>query len=224
MDRFFIAVARLNSLLFLVLLISGLIGMGVLWHTSRDSARPTVFLKAGPHAQVKEFRFDRVDQITGTAIQLVHLTTERENGDMASGRNPTDLVNLLVVLGDGRSRWLFNSNAQHILRVKQLRAEHAESTEPTRALLLEYVKADSNQDGVLSRADARQLVVMSVDGTQQTLVLADVAQVLSVDMLGADIVTVLYQQAGAVRHARFSLQQMKVQSDQQLAPIPANAT
>ena len=220
MERFFVGVARLNSVLLLLLLVGGLAGLFLVWSDSRGSSRPTVTVQEGPNAQTKEFTFNQVEQVQGSAIQLVQLVTDRERGKIASGGYRYDSVNLLFVHDDGKSHWLFQSNAQRILRVKQLRAKNADDTVPTRAIYLEYVNSDSDQDGVLSEADVRQLAVTAVDGSQLKLVLQNVGQVLSVDMLGADTLTVLYQKATTVRQARFSLQQMMLQSDVQIAELP----
>lgn len=220
MDRFFIAVARLNSVLFLVLLVGALVSAVLLWQGTRSDSTPTMKAQAKPDGAVKEFSFGRVEHITGTAIQLVFLTTDKERGYIASGGRRHDNVNLLFVHGDGSSHWFFPRNTQQIVRVQQLRADHASDTDPTQALLLDYIKTDSNNDGQLPQADLHQLVVVSVDGTHVTPLQNNVGQVLSVDMIGADLVSVLYQQAGAVRQARFSLQQMTLQSDHAVAQLP----
>lgn len=222
MERFFIGLARLNSVLFFLLLLGGIVGLMLLWSDSRVSSRPAIVVQDGAHGQAKTFRFDHVEQVQGSATQLIQLVTDRERGALASGGYRHDLVNLLVVPGDGKSHWLFQSNAQRILQVKQLRVDRRDET-PTRAIYLEYVNSDSNHDGVLSEADVSQLVVIAVDGSQVTPVLSDVEQVLSVDMLDTDTLTVLYQQKAAVRQARFSLQQMAVQSDEQMATLPSQA-
>lgn len=225
MERLFRTIAKINSILLLLVLLGGgiLIG-GAIWSSNQWRSRGTIEVPTGePTTKTKVLlHLDRVQNITGANAQMILLSAEEKSGTFASGGYGIETRNVLFLTGsDKKARWLFPKQSNLILSTEQLREEPKELRDkPTRALYFEYVTVDTNSDGKLSSQDLSSIGLSSPDGLGFAEVLTGVTRVLSHELLDSQQLSVVYQSGNTVRHAIFSVLTMKKDKDQEVISLP----
>lgn len=233
MEKFFTVISRINQILFLLVLIA----VGVLVGASfmdlvgpHPRAPVRVVATDGPGSRPEVFTYGDLEKIHGSATLMLRLRSEKpgKSGFSSGGGYSREDRNVLFLTpANEAGRWLFKDHRQIIARLVQLGwpARTAQADATTQVLLVEYVDADSNGDGVLSEADSRRVALLPPDGTGMTQILSGIDHILSYDLTDAQHLSVLYQTGKAgtqIRHLRYSLAQMKAQSDQALAEVPGH--
>jgi hypothetical protein len=227
MDKFFTIINRINQILFLLVLL-GIAGL-IVWIFStqatynRRGAVKAVETQSGTARPVL-LKFGAVDGVRGTDALMVRLSSEAgSGGKFSSGAYTREVRNVLFLTHtDSAGHWLFKDHHNLIDSVDQLvcNAGKPHDEAPTCAVYLEYIAADSNHDGELNAEDDSTVAVSRPDGTGLTEILHGAGRVLSHQMTDAQHLSVLYQVGSQVKHLRYSLATMKVESDQTLADVP----
>ena len=226
MERLFIIIGRINSiLLLLVLLFAGLSIAWVLLSDKQWQRRGAIEVPAGKSASKEQvlLSFERIENITGASTQMMLLSAKENSVTFSSGGGyRSETRNVLFLTGHEKTaRWLFPKQNNLIFVAAQLREEskNAEAN-PTRALYFEYVKDDSNGDGKLSIQDLSSIALTNPDGWGFVEVLHGVSRVLSYEMLGSQNLVVVYQVGKAVRYAKFSVVFFTKESDHEIVNVP----
>ena len=225
MERLFVIIGRINSILFLVILLG--IGVSIalmMSENNRWQRRGAVEVTDGKSGSKKPMlvSFEKIENITGANVQMLQLTTKEKSEKFSSGGYGTETRNILFLAGtENAARWLFKDHKNLILVAAQLREESIYSKkEPTQALYFEYVAEDTDSDGKLSSTDRSNIGLSKPDGTGFLEVLHDVSRVFSYEMLDHQYLSVVYQKGTAVRHAKFSVASMKLEADQEIINVP----
>ena len=225
MDRLFVIVGRINNiLLLLVLLGTAVFIVSMSLESNRWSGRGAVAV-AETDSGVKKsilLNFERVEDITGADTQMMRLSVQEKSRKFSSGGSGGETRNVLFLKGSDKApRWLFNGHKNLVLVSAQLHEESSTSKEPlARVLYFEYVVEDTNKDGSLSSEDRSNVGISKPDGTGFVEVLHDVSRVLSYQLLDQQHLSVVYQKGTMVKHAKFSVVNMKLESDQEIVEVP----
>ena len=226
MERLFILIARINSVLFLLILLcaAGSIALMTLGSNrwQRRGAVEVHETESGLQKQIL-LSFEKIESIAGANTQMMRLTTQDKSGKLSSGGYGNETRNILFLVGTEKTaRWLFKDHKHHILDASQLKEGLGNSKErPTTALYFEYVTEDTNGDGRLSSADDSHIGLAKPDGTGFLEVLHDASRVFSYKLLDQRHLSVVYQKGSTVRHTKFSLASMKPEADQEIINVPS---
>ena len=225
MDRLFAIIVRINSVLFLLVLL-GAAG-SIAWvalESNRWQRRGGVEVAETESEAEKSplLNFNRVERVAGTDTQMMHLTTQEKSAKYSSGGHGNETRNILFLNGPDRTaHWLFNDHRRLIMSSAQVPEESASSKErPASALYFEYVSVDSNKDGSLSSDDHLSVGLTKPDGNGFLEVLHDVSRVFSYAMLDQQHLSIVYQTGKVVKHAKVSVPAMKLESDQEIINVP----
>ncbi|MDD2774697.1 MAG: hypothetical protein PHU06_01945 [Gallionella sp.] len=228
MDRLFIFIKKINSILWFLLLIG--IASGLLWgvwesfHWQRRDSFPVV-AESGEKKTVM-MNFGSIERVVGTETQMVDLALQGEEGRFYSGsgyRKNENVINLLFVTGQNQTaHWLFKNHKNLILTAVQLHEKGNNDSDqtPTRALYLEYVTQDTDGDGHLSDKDSLNIALTKTDGSGFLDVLRGVDRVLFHELLTPESLSILYQKNKTLRQATVSLPNMTLQNDREVVALP----
>jgi len=225
MERLFVIIGRINSVLLLLVLIGAGISIFLLsWSSNRWQDRGAIEVPGNASTSKPPvlLRFGRIENITGANTQMMLLSAERTSEGFSSGGYGSETRNVLFLTGNEKTaRWLFPKQSNLILVTAQLREvskDHKDN--PTNALYFEYVTEDTNGDGKLSAQDHSHVALSKSDGLGFVEVLQGVSRVLSYEMLGDKHLSVVYQTGKTVRHAKFSVLSFTKEIDQEIVNIP----
>lgn len=228
MERFFIFIKKISTVLWFLLL-AGLV-CGILWvfwqsyHWQRQDSFPVV-AETGEKKTVM-MSFGNIERITGTDTQMIDLTLQGEEGRFYSGsgyRKNENVSNILFVTGQNQAaHWLFKNHQNLILTASQLREKgnHDSDQSPTSALYLEYVTQDTNGDGHLSDKDSLNVALTKTDGSGFLEVLRGIDRVLSHELITPESLSILYQKNKTLRQATVFLTNMTLQNDHEVVALP----
>lgn len=163
-NRFFLWIVRINSLLFLLLLLAGLVMVAIsLFESSSRSERRGVEVVKEPGKPVEKERFtlSGINNICGHDAKYVKLQTERSSKGFSSGYSGGKTRNLIFFTGSKReAHWLFEKNQYLIQNVSVIPADYSGCEEAQAAIIYyDLVKQDSDGDGVLSGDDSHTLAI-----------------------------------------------------------------
>lgn len=167
--------------------------------------------------------FRQLENINGADTQMMKLTAKGDSFKSYSGYG-SDALNVLFLKGsEKQAYWLFKEHKNHILVISQLSQDADESNKsPTSALYFEYIAKDTNADGKLTNQDYSSIGISKSDGTGFVDILHDISQVYSYQMRDQDKLSIVYQKETSIRHAKFSVSTMKLESDQEVMKIPSD--
>jgi len=226
MERMFLFVSRINSILLLLVLIGAAILIAwMAWAGNQGRNLDQFEVPSGETTSSTKIllRLARVQNVTGTDTQMILLSAEGRPGTFPSVYSgSSETRNVLFLTGsEVKAQWLFTHQNNRILVTEQLREEIKESRDnPTKALYFEYVSSDTNNDGKLSNQDLSNVGLAKPDGLGFTDVLTGVTQVLSNKLLDSQKISVVYQSRNSVRHATFSVSSFKLETDQEIGTVP----
>lgn len=225
MKRFFTIVRRINSILFLLVLLG--VGAGAAWwswqlhhwyarqYPSQEAITADNSADEPAYADLGD-----ADTVTGTGIQMFSLTAE------GLGRRGRQTRNILFLsAAEPQGRWLFPDHGNLILEADQIRPwirswRGDDASAPSTALYFEFVPADPDSGREPSEFDMHSVALSRPDGTGLVEVLQDVEAVLSYEQVDATSLTVVYRDFQDLRRARISLDNFAVISDQTVATVP----
>lgn len=213
--RFFIWVARINSILFLLLLASSIgfvvyvIGESNKWH-QRDAVE--VVTSDNKSNDEEHFQLGDISRICGQDVRYVELTTYKQSGGFSSGGYDKTTRNVVFFVGEEmKSHWLFDTDQYAITRIKQLK-RHTDKCGPTRTVAIYYEvrKKDTNNDGVLDEKDGLTISVTSPQGTDYQEIEEHVTAVLDRDVnKDGTLLTMLVQEGQKIFIKKYSLESRK---------------
>lgn len=226
MERLFIIIGRINSILLLLVLLGA--GLSIGWISFSDKQwqrRGAIEVPVGKSTSKEQvlLSFERIEIITGASTQMMLLSAKEDSAKFSSGGGyRSETRNVLFLTGHEKTaRWLFPKQNNLIFVAAQLREESKNSQEnPAKALYFEYVKDDSNGDRKLSIQDLSSIALTKPDGSGFVEVLHGVSRVLSYEMLGSQYLVVVYQVGKVVRYAKFSVLSFAKESDQEIVNVP----
>lgn len=226
MERLFIIIGRINNVLLLLVLI-GAAG-SIVWMTAesnkwtRRSAVEVPEAESGANKSIL-LNFENVENIDGANAQWMRLTAQDNSTAFSSGGHGEETRNVVFLTGSEKAaRWLFKEHKNLIVVTAQLSSESYDSKDShTRALYFEYVSTDTNRDGALSSDDHSNVGLTRPDGTAFVEILTDLDRVLSYGMLDEQNLSVVYQRDRTVRHAKFSVANLQLVTDQEIVIVPS---
>ncbi|HVO02208.1 MAG TPA: hypothetical protein VMT54_08400 [Candidatus Cybelea sp.] len=216
METVFKVIGRINSILFLVLLI-GAVGL-LAWSIIPMVGRHT----GGVHPiQVDTYQagigFGSPESIAGTEIIMVPLDGSQHAKSSLGGSASDeywDMRNALFVGPDEKSAWLFKGFTNHIMSLDQIAPDgslsldglDAKHAAPTKAILIGYVDADTDGDGELTSRDKMKLALAKPDGSGLVTLTDGVDKVIAHRIAGSGAILILYQSGS-------TLEELQVDAD-----------
>jgi hypothetical protein len=217
MERFFRVIRRLNSILFLLVLLGT--GGSTVWYATvlyqwrhpRDVA-----VAAEDEADPILLGLGDAETVTGTGTLMLRLTGEGHY------RRSEEIRNILFLsIADHRGTWLFPSHDNLILETDQIRPWRADDLNaPTRALYFQFVPGDPEHAMGPSQYDPFTIALAKSDGSGLVAVLQDVDEVLSYQQFDADSLSIVYRDLEELRLARVSLDSFAKLSDERVIDVP----
>ncbi len=225
MERFFVVVGRINSVLLLLVLLgvgAAFSFMMVQQALDRDPPERVALVAektAGAKAPVL-LNLAQSEQIIGTDAAMILLKSEGHYSKVAPGQ-PSEIRNILFLRGrEKNTSWLFKNHQSLILAAEQV--QKFKSTEhPALALYVQFVANDSNGDGRLSAEDDSSIGLAKPDGSGFLPVVQGVSHVISYDMYDDDQLSLVYLRGTTIRHAKFSLARFKIDADKEILTVAA---
>jgi hypothetical protein len=224
MDRFFVWIGRVNSVLLLLLLIG--IGFVASWEMWRDLHRHrpepvTVTAEAGTSEPVR-LTLGRTEPIAGSDVLMVPLEAERAGGKLTSGPYDRDTHNALFLTGgDAQATWLFEGNGNLIHSLHSLQQEiDGRRTGPAAAIYIEYTATDTNGDNEIDEADTVAVALAKLDGTGRTDLLQNVKRVILWELIDERTLALIYQIDKTIWHARYRTDTFTKISEQPVIAVP----
>ena len=237
MERFFRIIGRVNSVLFLLLLIG--IGGFILYNAfytetfRRGGAVTAIQTGEGQAPREVALRFGYPETILGSETVMLSLeATMESNGLIGSKSDDGETRNTLFMKGDGTASWLFEANANRVFEITQV-AEDADPTSyggayqrdvrergPTRLLLVGYtLPGDAATNGQGEEGPMR-VAFAQPDGSGLTERLQGVDEIIAVWLSPAKTLTVLYRSEAVVHRAQYALEGFREISNAAVAEIP----
>lgn len=210
MDRVFRWIRRVNSVLFLLVLIGGSFGAVQLYvsylnmmesYTARNTPEEVVKPERDP--DLVRLTLGEAERVRGTDITTIVLYSEE--GKRRS-RTHEQMRNVLFTSASG-ARWLLETHDNVLLEFDELRR----GEQSTRAF---YYEIEATDD------DSLAIALSKPDGSKLTEILTGVARVLSHEQTDDHAISIIYQIDDKLWHARFDLETFSKLSEQSLVDIP----
>jgi hypothetical protein len=228
MERFFKVIRRVNSILFLLVLLG--VGGCTIWYALYlydwyQRAEHASAVDGGAVATDEEDARDPVslmlgdaETVTGTDIQMLRLLAEDEYGR----RRDQETRNILFLsASDHRGTWLFPGHENLILETDQIRPWRGDDLNaPTKALYIRFIPGDPEHAMGPSQYDPVAVALSRSDGTGLVEVLRDVDEVVSYEQFDADSLSITYRTLEELRLARISLDTFAKLSDDLVTAVP----
>jgi hypothetical protein len=227
MECTFTWIARINSALFLLLLLGiGFVAGSEIWHDlDRDKSHPVVVVDDTNTTEPTPLTLGRVERIDGSEFMMIRLEARQDGKGLTSGSSyRKDTHNALFLAGGGaQATWLFDNNKNLIDTLFPLQQDvDGNRTGPAVALYIEYATADTNGDGAIDDSDKLTVALAKLDGSSRTELLHNVDRTFSSELIDERTLAVVYQIGKTIHHARYRADTFEPLSDQTIIEIPAN--
>jgi hypothetical protein len=216
MDRVFRWIRRVNSVLFLLVLIGGSFAAYQLYVGYRDMMASYTNVSRSDKAPVERvtestrLTLGEADRVSGTDIVAIALFSDEAVGTRRTQRRHEQMRNVLFLSENGaRATWLFKEHTNVLLEFDGLRR----GEQPTRAFYYEIVQRDSDDDSLM-------IALSRADGTNLTEILTGVTRVLSHEQTDDRVLSIIYETGDKLWHARFDLESFSKLSEQSLVDVP----
>jgi hypothetical protein len=225
-NRFFKWTGRVNSILFLLLLVLS-IGFVIYGFISSNNWRNRNAVEVTDLGNAVEdiegFRLSDISIVCGKDIQYVKLNSQAKSKGFSSGSGYHNVTrNLVFFVGrDMNSHWLFDSNMFLIRKIDQLQKNANDCKEKeTVSIYYEISKSDTNSNGKLDEDDAITIGLSNPDGLNFSEVETGITSVIdhSIDSV-ASVLTVLMQKGSALIMKKYSLETYKMISEKEITKI-----
>jgi len=222
-DKFFGWVSRINSLLFLLLLMTALVLMLIfVRESSRWGNRNSVEVVDQNSEKNDDLRLGRLEDICGTKNKYVKLSSPVKSKGFSSGGYGSRARNVLFFAGQqAEPKWLFDTDSSMIMVMNVLELNSGDCRQrQSIAVYYEVIETDTNMDGVLNEKDDVTIALSTVDGSSYRKILTEITSVLDhqIDLDGKEL-TVLFQRADSVRVARYSMDSGELISEREISRI-----
>jgi hypothetical protein len=212
MDRVFRWIRRINSILFLLVLIGGSFGAFQLYVSYLNMMESYTAPNQAAEIAAPERDADAValslgdaELVRGTDITAIALYSTEGAGSRRSRRH--EQMRNVLFLSENGARWLFETHTNILLEFDELRR----GEQPTRAF---YYEIQATND------DSLTIALSKADGTNLTEILTGIARVLSHEQTDDQAVSIIYQIDDKLWHARFDLETFSKLSEQSLVDVP----
>lgn len=224
MDQFFLVVNRINNLMMLLILMILFIGgiwalrLFVISYDSPYSDSENISAAPASYNNNATFRLEEAQQIIDTKTYYSEFVSDNDlKYDALHNRT---IRNVLFISGvKDSAAWLFPSNNQLLSVVKQFPSNFTNNYNSTRALYLEVITSDTNEDNRIDENDSINIALTKSDGSQLTQVLSGLSKVLKVMESGKDEMEIAYQIGTDLYQSRISLISFTVLSTQPIAKL-----
>ena len=222
MERFFRIIRRVNSVLFLVVLLG--VGSCAIWygfalyHWYHPHDRAIAAEEEDDEPDPVSLTLGDAETVTGTDIQMLRLTTDNQYGR----RQDQQTRNILFLsAGDHRGAWLFPTHDNLVLETDQIRPWRSDDfNAPTKALYVQFIPGDPEHAMGPSEYDPVTVGLAKSDGSDLVEVLRDVDEVLSYEQFDASSLSITYRNMEELRLARISLDTFAKLSDDLVITVP----
>lgn len=226
MDRFFVWISRINSVLLLLLLIGiGFFAGLEMWQDlDRDRPRPVAVVDDTNTTEPTPLTLGWVERIDGSDVLMIRLEAKHDDGKLTSGSSRNDTHNALFLTGGGaQATWLFDNN-KHLIHTLFPLQQHVDGnrTGPAVALYIEYAAADTNGDGEIDGSDKFTVALAKPDSSGRTDLLYSVERTFSWELIDERTLALVYQIDKTIRHARYRADTFEKLSEQTIMEVPAN--
>ena len=198
--KIFRIIQRINSVLFLLLLMGALGFIVFLSLQSKQwQQRNTVEVNETDLSDHKiELRMGRLHEVYGHDVHYVELYSEGSGGKFSS-YTPKKTRNILFFIGDElKSHWLFETQSNLISNISLLTMDiQKDKKEPVIAFAINLIKSDTNGDGVLSDKDSKVIALISPDGSHYTEIEKEITEVIDTKVVNDGKVLMLLVQVNA---------------------------
>jgi len=167
--KFFTWTSRINSILFLILLILsiGFVIYGIL-ESKKWGQRNVVEVidKKSADKAIEDLRLSNISKVCGKDIHFVKLKSAPKSKEFSSGGYSNITRNIVFFAGsEMKSHWLFDTDKYLINEIDQLKknADDCKDKE-TKSIYYEIVKSDTDKNGKLDDNDAITIALTSADG------------------------------------------------------------
>lgn len=168
-NKFFKWTSRINSILFLVLLIISIVFATIAFIESnkwenRNSVKVTD--EKNTESTEENMKLGDINKICGKEIKYIELTsTKSEKGLSSSGYDNTTRNIIFFTGKEMNSHWLYDTNQYLIKKTEQLKknADDCVARE-TIAMYYEVIKNDTNKNGKLDENDLMTAAITTPDG------------------------------------------------------------
>jgi len=224
-ERFFLWVARINSILFLLLLILSIgfiIFVFVESNHWSDGNTVEVVDSDNDDTDAEDFHLGDLNRICGQDVQYVELDSSRRSEGFSSGGYDRTTRNAVFFVGkEMKPHWLFDTEKYAIVRMNQLNGDSDDCEDKeTAAIYYEIIKNDTNNDGVLDESDGITISLTSAQGTDYQEIEPNVTSVLDYNFdKDESILTMLIQNGQNIVLKKFSLEAKKYISQTVLTRI-----
>ncbi len=224
-NRFFLWTARINSVLFLLLLLISIVLVTLtLFESSNWRGRNAVeLIDAGADTEeAEDFRLGDLTNVCGRDVQYVTLESYTPSKGFSSGGYSSSIRNLVFFAGQQmQSHWLFDTDKYLISEIHQLKTESGDCKgQDTVAIYYEIRKDDTNGDGKLDDTDNLTIALTSPDGTNYLEIDTNVTSVLDYSVKSEQsILTMLLQNGGNILMKKYSLAAKKYLSEKAITRI-----
>lgn len=214
-NKFFMTVARVNSLLFLAILVATLVGILFIVADFSESRNGNIVeVSEDPEdssSKKVELVLRHINEVEGTATKYVHLES-RSGGGKFSKRYGGDTRNILFIDESDKTRWLLENHQSVVIRHHELKTV-SDTQEQVISHLYYVVSQDTDMSGSLDRDDLIQVSLSRPDGSEYGVVLENITSVIDYKISGdLSLVSILAQQEGKVFLFSISIAEHKVVS------------
>ena len=224
-NRFFLWVARINSLLFLALLASSLVLVVFFFLENRgleNRNRVEVTDKNKNTEMLTDLHLGDIEKLCGTDIQYVKLTASGKSASFASDDYAYQTRNVIFFTGeDIKARWLFDANSNFIQTMDVIGSDRRECqhSRPV-AIYYQVIRNDSNGDGSLDTHDRTTVALSKVDGSDYREIAPGLSSVMDHEINSqATELTLLFQKGDSVMVAKYSIETGQLLSERQISRI-----
>ncbi len=220
-SKFFLWINRINSIVFLLILLCGLgfTLMNVLDSFSSHRNNKTIIFDKdevqSKRDQQINLRLGLSSEICGTDLNYIQLETHPQSSGFSSGEY-SDTKNILFAqLSTMKNWWLFSSNNQNIEEVTQLQpsSKNSLSCETGETIAIMYVISDQN-------TDSKSISISSTDGSDYQVISKNIDKIIEskVSPDGKNLITI--EQIGDKAFLRkYSINQRVKTAESQISAI-----
>lgn len=205
-NKIFLTINRVNSLLFLVLLVVSLIGAVFIFQEITKSMRRNAIEITTPDKETKEIiELSDVETIRDKGIQYIRVYSKRD-GVLKSGGYSRTLRNLLFLSQIGEEpKWLLPDNDSKIIDHRVLNTYDDKTKKSTSDYI--YIEINPQSEGVSA-------CISSVDGESLHCLDKGLNKIIQYEYFSDEkTLGLLVQESNEIRYKVFDLKSKKLESD-----------
>ena len=216
---------KINSILFLLLLVGGffLIVSGMFLSSSWQDKRAVEVVQNDAEGKQEkiELILDDIENIPGSDTQYVHLKTKRSGGKFSSYSGGGETRNVLFFTGSKlNTHWLYQNHIFNILKFAILKQCKKNNKNKALAIYIETAKSDSDGDNLLNEDDLITISLTDVNGENLTEVDSNVQSVIDKNVVeDGSFLILLMQKDNQVLLKKYSLSTFKLVSEKLINEI-----